>query len=76
MPKTLGSILKDLASIKLFLSILIGLGGTLLAFANTFGGAPAAKIVGGVLAVASLLVTIISAYSKGFGTGSASLHRG
>lgn len=76
MPKTLGSILKDLSSVKLFLSILIGLGGTLLAFANTFGGAPAVKIVGGVLAVASLLVTIIGAYSKGFTAASTPVPHG
>jgi hypothetical protein len=75
MPK-LGTILSDLASIKIVLSTLVGLGGIIVAFTKPFGSASLDAAVGFVLAAAAFGVVVITAYQKAFASGRASLRRG
>jgi len=61
----LGTILSDLLEVKVVLGTLIGLGGVIVAYANTFNNVELSAIVGFVLAGAAFAVTVISAYTQG-----------
>ena len=75
MPK-IGTILSDLASIKIVLSTLVGLGGILVAFTKPFGSPTIDSVVGFVLAAAAFGIVVISAYQRAFTAGQAALRRG
>jgi glucose uptake protein GlcU len=75
MPK-LSQILQDLASVKIVLSTLVGLGGVIVAFTKPFGSPEVDQIVGLVLGAAAFGIVVISAYQKAFTAGKASLRRG
>lgn len=70
------SILADLASVKIVLSTLVGLGGIILAFTKPFGSSTLDSAVGFFLTAAAFGVVVISAYQKAFASGAASLRRG